>query len=392
MHRHLAPIIAFFLTLSLVACGGEATSNSDHIDQYTGIDTTKDLISAGEMAEMDDLVLIPFRDGPKWGYADTNLSVIIPAQFDDVQHFSENLAVVKRDSMFGVIDKKGRELIPPKFPLITRSACGVFTIKTPAGFIIVNNQGKRVTQKVYQGTFSYTCTEGRIPIMEDGKVGFFDTNGQPVTGFDYTAIYKFQHGVAPVRKGSQASGKWGVIDRNGKEELPYMYETIFPFVSGFGVALKTLDNGDRKWGVIDTLGNTVVPFQFGRISGAFSGNYVVCVEKDPMDIWLAEESGNATAAELENYWYIYNRKGKKTGESADELWDEFSEGLVVIEKDSLFGFADHTGKVVIPCLYDWACGFKEGLAWVGKKGVYGFIDKSGKPAIPFKYKPLDDYV
>lgn len=61
-------------------------------------------------------------------------------------------------------------------------------------------------------------------------------------------------------------------------------------------------------------------------------------------------------------------------------WDDlgvFSEGLVAVEKDGKWGYADKSGSLVIPCEWDTAWGFDEGLALVEKGGKRGYIDKSG---------------
>jgi WG containing repeat len=54
-----------------------------------------------------------------------------------------------------------------------------------------------------------------------------------------------------------------------------------------------------------------------------------------------------------------------------------SEGLCAVENGMRWGFADHTGKIVIPCTYLDAKPFSEGCAAV-LADKWGFIDKSGK--------------
>lgn len=50
-----------------------------------------------------------------------------------------------------------------------------------------------------------------------------------------------------------------------------------------------------------------------------------------------------------------------------------------------YGFEDSTGKLAIPCKYDWAYPFSEGLAAVELNGKYGFVDSTGNLVIPCKY-------
>ena len=77
-----------------------------------------------------------------------------------------------------------------------------------------------------------------------------------------------------------------------------------------------------------------------------------------------------------------------------------SEGLACVEKDGRIGFIDMTGKLVIPCQYDWpnsfseglvVANFSEGLVAAKKYGKMGFIDKTGKEVIPFQYEGAEPF-
>jgi hypothetical protein len=377
------------LLLLLVFSCNSSNSNGESgasIDPLTGIDTSRALITDEELAQTENILLIPYREGNRWGYTDANKKVVVPPQYDAIDPFIENLAVVEKNGVFGVIDKRGREIIPPKFKSVSRSACGVFTIQTQEGFVLVNNNGKRVTNKVYPGAFSYTCSEGRIPVMENGKIGFIDKTGKQVIPPRYDAVFKFSGGVAPARIGDQETGRWGLVDTEGNEVLPFTMGTIFPFSDGVAVAMKLDEKGKEKWGVIDTQGKEVVPFKFGGISGSFSGSHVVCREFDPVDLYMQGLDDEF------NTWYIYDRQGNMTGKTGYELWDDFSDGRVVMKRGNQFGYADEKGKVAIEPQFDWACPFQNGLAWVGKDSLYGFIDPAGQQVIPLKYAPVADYV
>lgn len=65
------------------------------------------------------------------------------------------------------------------------------------------------------------------------------------------------------------------------------------------------------------------------------------------------------------------------------------EDRAVIHTYQGYGFADETGKIVIPMQYDKAWQFKNGLAKVERNNRYGLIDKSGKIIIPPQYNELN---
>ena len=61
--------------------------------------------------------------------------------------------------------------------------------------------------------------------------------------------------------------------------------------------------------------------------------------------------------------------------------------LKPVEKNGKYGFADDSGKVMIPCQWNYAVTFTEGLARVRDEHMrWGFINKKGEVVIPCKWK------
>ena len=56
-----------------------------------------------------------------------------------------------------------------------------------------------------------------------------------------------------------------------------------------------------------------------------------------------------------------------------------------------YGFIDKSGKVVIPCQWEYASSFQEGVARVKKNNKYGYIDTSGAIIIPCKWSWALDF-
>lgn len=62
-----------------------------------------------------------------------------------------------------------------------------------------------------------------------------------------------------------------------------------------------------------------------------------------------------------------------------------------VREDGLWGFADSTGAVLIPCEYEWVEVFQEGAAAVGKNGKAGFINKRNKLLVPVQYDEVSSF-
>jgi WG containing repeat len=60
---------------------------------------------------------------------------------------------------------------------------------------------------------------------------------------------------------------------------------------------------------------------------------------------------------------------------------DFSEGMVPVRQDGLWGYADNKGTMIIKPQYDDVMHFREGLAPVKLRGFWGYIDKSNKTVI-----------
>ena len=92
-----------------------------------------------------------------------------------------------------------------------------------------------------------------------------------------------------------------------------------------------------------------------------------------------------------NKYGFMDRNGREVIPCKYDDAEDFSEGLVRVQKGGKYGFIDQTGKEVVPYKYDKANDFSEGLARVEKNKKYGFIDRTGKEVIACKYDEAEDF-
>lgn len=127
----------------------------------------------------------------------------------------------------------------------------------------------------------------------------------------------------------------------------------------------------------------------------FSSVNIRTLEEHPIDTILVRDLCQLLGRE-------YREKArKKTEEEAKRKAEEKHKKrlkelenieLKPIIKNSKIGFADETGKVLIPCRWKMASYFIEGLAAV--ENVYekwGYIDKTGKIVIPCKWQAVKEF-
>ena len=123
-------------------------------------------------------------------------------------------------------------------------------------------------------------------------------------------------------------------------------------------------NVEDSWGYL-TVSGIAIPPQF-KSAGPFSG-------------------GLATACTLQGCAVI-NTKGQFVSQVRDPhtsvMASKYSEGIGAVEKDGKWGYADVSGNVVIPALFNYAGDFENGMARVSQGGKYFFVNRKGERITP----------
>ena len=78
-----------------------------------------------------------------------------------------------------------------------------------------------------------------------------------------------------------------------------------------------------------------------------------------------------------------------TYESKYSSMSRFSEGLIAVEQDGIWGFVDSNGNTIIEPKYLWVNDFREGRAEVERAEGMGLINKRGEYIIPTIYRIVE---
>ncbi|CAM3880111.1 WG repeat-containing protein [Pseudomonas wadenswilerensis] len=181
----------------------------------------------------------PFSDGlagvcltySECGYIDTRGRTVVPFDYDWVEGFDEakdGLTVVAKGNLFGMINRKGEQVIPLRFSSrpITEKGYVLLNDSASKKSGLMNTSGKVVLPFEYDG-FAYNTWGGRLindnllSAAKEGKWGFIDLNGKVVLPYIYDRPGFFRDGKAIV----QRDGKHYRIDRQGNE-TPLEYEPL----------------------------------------------------------------------------------------------------------------------------------------------------------------------
>lgn len=314
--------------------------------------------------------------GGQWAAIDKDGNEVIAQRpYDQVRNFQFNFATVKQDGYWGLINKTGQEIIPPKFDDL-----GVFT----NNLLWINQKAPCLTD----GAGKEVVIAGDRTLCD--LFGFIDSTGKILSLPQYQLISELSDGRIKVAKNT----KWGFVDSSGTEVISATYNHCNDFSEGLAVVLM-----EKKWGVIDKFGRVVVPFRYERIE-QFSGGLALVQQKDV-------------------YGYI-DKKGREVIPVRYTAVEPPTDGLIKVNMDGKWGLIDLQGRVILPCQYQlYRCGYRqylleqngrwglfapefgiliepayEAIGYVGEEsgwvrvkqnGRWGWVDGQGQTMIPCRF-------
>lgn len=174
--------------------------------------------------EFDDICLNSEKgDASYITSLDTSLAPIenIPK---DLAFIRNNVGIVVKDKMYGLIDRQGNQIAPCVYDKILPSSNNEVMIYKDgwrSGFI--NNRGVKIIPAMYENTLGFS--EGLAACQFNGEWGFINKSNQVVIPFKFSEVGSFSYGLARVRK----NNLWGYIDEFGK----IVVRTKFMYVEDF---------------------------------------------------------------------------------------------------------------------------------------------------------------
>jgi len=278
----------------------------------------------------------------------TVAEIVIPLQFQDARPFSDGLAAVKLDDMWGYIDRLGQWVLPPTFSF----PIGEYS----SGLAYVGNQFLDRNGALAFGGAKYENARSFKPkgekalaaVQLSGKWGYIDLKGELVISPKYDNAGDFSESadglyLAPVKIG----GVWGYVDNKGRELIMSKFDYAWSF-SGLFAAVMI----EGAVGYIDRSGLYTIEPKFVH-GGAFQNGRAL--------VRIGGKTG-----------YI-NDKGRLLIPAKYHDGGEFNDGLAPVATDNRWGYINVSGEIVIPPLYDKALPFSEELAAVEQDGLWGYI-------------------
>lgn len=272
----------------------------------------------------------------------------------EVEKISENefeYFVLKQGDKYGVINKSGQTIINPEYDnvIIPNPKKGVFVAYTGKDTKILNQNGEQILTEYQQISpiglkniaSSLMYEKGVLTYKQDDKMGVINLEGEKITD----PIYQNIEGL-PYKEGEllvKQDEKYGVINIRGKDlvKAEYGQITVDNYISnnsyknaGYVVANKT-DDGYR-YGYVDKDGKMILKPEFN----------------DLLRISEIVDDKNAYIIAAKNGQYgLYKNKEQIINNEYQSITYNTSDNTLTVEKSKKFGVATLEGNVIIPVEY-----------------------------------------
>jgi len=241
--------------------------------------------------------LIPFRDGDKWGYANSKGEIVIKPKYQEAGEFRNKITWVKKNDKYGYINKKGRKKTCFKFDNANYFGFGTATVQKGDKKYCINLKGRKAKCR-------YGCG-GAITIMK---------------GFQ---TYKKGEKIGMLKYGIAKNEEGKSIEKI--DSLPPIWDNFRENQKGYAAVKK-----DSLWGIINGIGELIVDYQYELIevhSTAYKRNKFFKIKKNNKYGFLNEEGELVVEPK-------YHKAEFYTQSKIAKVWID----------DVFWGYIDETGK------------------------------------------------
>ena len=150
---------------------------------------------------------------------------VTPLKYQQIEDYDAQFAFLQTGQKTGLFDyKSAKVLIPAMFDAITFWKNDLVIIKEKDEYGVMNMNGKWVNHLQYSEVTEQDY--GRLRVRKNNKIGWLDSTGRLFIPCKYDSAGNWFAGAVPVK----FKGKWGAVDSLGKVVIPFQYLAIWhPF-------------------------------------------------------------------------------------------------------------------------------------------------------------------
>ncbi len=259
------------------------------------------IISSCEIPNRNSTIYyFPIYENNKWTTIDNHKKVLeISNGYEIISPFRENMAIIRKDSLFGFIDKNGEILVPPQYSYVFPFSCERALVGSIGESFFINKNGERIidvsdydSRVLFSddvlcisrndssifldkaGDFVFSCpypyyaygnNNGIIKVWNSDTVAYYNNQGKFINKFKGLGRYgDYSEGTILVDHNY-------FINLNGEKIINYTGFITSDFYNGRAI-VRIFSSDNKSYSFIDTTGELVKPYLFDKIE-AFKYNF-----------------------------------------------------------------------------------------------------------------------
>ncbi len=283
----------------------------------------------------------------KYGLINLCTKLEVTPQYDQIDLYNCNLALVRKNNLYGFIDEKGKEIIPCQYhEAESFSEDRAVVKKTKKGKkFVIDKKGKSITPPIYADIGFFLHGRAHVTI-DDWTYGFIDLKGKLVIPIKYNLAerpsFLCEYGVEKEWIGETSFER--VVDLDGNivfsvdGEYSWWVSTTYEYKGQKRIIFRRSENetDNTFCGATDIYGNEKIPFGFTSITLNNPTNKedsCLCVEVD------------------NKYNGCLSLDGEMLIDTISEELTYLRDGYAIIKQKRKYGVMKPGSEWVIPCIY-----------------------------------------
>lgn len=353
--------------------------------------------------------------------------------------FVHNQLIVKKNGLYGMINRFGKEQLPIKYKIVQKSRymTGYYEFLAEKFYGFISWDTKRYLAPfspsaeiysrdgfyVYKGASDWNVIDSSCKYLLKSNFQVYNiiNKNRFVVGPNYQerALVdgknkmisdKYYHDIWKINEttlmiGSEPgiidasdlvkSAKWQLVDLDFQLKNKDSYKSIQKVDDDF---LKVWDN-KNNFHLVDDAGNEVVDLNASDAYKYADGVYKLVVDGKHLFIDLKHPERrsnyydnlmcareNRISVQKDGLWGFIDYNFREICPIKANKVTCFEDGIATIEINKQFYIMDSTGKLLAPEYFDYAENVKNGFCRVGRDGKYGLLHKKGYFTIPLMYE------
>ncbi len=325
----------------------------------------------------------------------------------------------------GIIDKKGKKIVPAQYVDIVKFNQRFCKVKTKKyEYKIFDVYSKRTLEIDSLHPKAIPISSKLIANFKENRMGAIDIQGRTIIPYEYDRL---SHHISDVITANKNS-KYGIIDENNNVLVPFMYDDLKRIKGDQDLYIVAIG---KKSGVVDQSNSIILPLEYdylkqqkngnikfrkGSEKGYFDSDFNVVpsiLQKSPYEfitlfevdkkIGVKNIKGDiiheAIFDDIRHTRYnislvTKNRSYNVINRSGDLILDEYFDkvqvynGFLLVRKDSKWGVITMSNKILIDLKYD-KIELKDNVFYTKLNSKIGLYDYHGNQILEPKYNKIE---